>query len=949
MKRSLTPSFKYEQKKVKLDLPELGVVAESIPAPKGPGRKKKVAEPVINHLQLYQINKKVEDALLSEEEKSENNSENGTTEGGGKEETKKGKNVFMNSTSPFMYFLIKYKNTQKVGEEGTAILEVSYENAIIFNLEGKQIGKTGLTRMGENDPEEGQKVLIKKKEVYFNEDFSMNIGNKWVKLIIQVNEEEYKNGSIFLKTDEIIAKKKKEKQEKKATYILAAARRPKGFIVPYKGLEKQKKLTKPLHSPYAKDAIVLYQPIDTSNEKIACVIDPLLAKKLRPHQKEGVQFMFDCLMGLKGGFKGNGCILADDMGLGKTIQAITILWTLLKQSPSGEPAARKAVIVAPTSLVGNWCKELKKWLGDGIIPVAIGSSTKLGRAKLSELQFGKADVLVISYDQLRIYCDEICKIPTIGLVVCDEGHRLKNAEIKTTKAVASIPTTRRVILSGTPIQNDLTEFYAMVDFVNPGVLKNVTTFKHVYDTPIVSSRNPEASDEEKRLGKERSLELTRLTSQFILRRTAVINTQYLPPKIEYIVVCKLTPLQTSIYKHLIHSVKEGSFASTSGALPLITTLKKLSNCVELVYLPDKENPTELNQSTLSLFPKEWNPKIFQPQYSSKLLFVDRLLSEIRATSKDRVVIVSNYTQTLEVLAVMCRTRKYEFLQLDGSLKQESRQKNVDIFNDPTRPEFVFLLSSRAGGVGLNLIGGNHLILFDSDWNPANDAQAMARVWREGQKKVVSIYRLLTTGTIEEKIYQRQLTKVALSTSVVEGDSNNSPAFETRDLKDIFTLKEDTICDTHDMLSCKCAPSNRVPKHKRDAISINELSKWKHFHEMEKLESLDKKLAKACKDIATFVFANDKGPQAREVTPPAKTTTTTTTTTNKSKSDSDDEILSQEKPVFVSTDDMTKKFKNGLDADDDEETPFKAEDVDYENDDGYSDEEHSEDSDYSSDD
>jgi len=934
MKRRLTPSLVYENKKLKGDEQYLPPPPPPPPAAatgkKGPGRKKVVNEPVINHLERY--------SPIKKEEPISNDTTSTTTGANGvikfKEETKVGKNIRMSQDSIPLYFIITFKNTNKADDEeavGDGIIQVSYDKVLVLSTDGRQIGKAGLIRKDADD-DKYQKVFIKNKEVYFQEEFSMMIGNKFVKLIYPFEEEEFKNGTIFLKTEAIINKKKQEKKEKKKTLLLAAARKPKGWEVPVKGVEKQVRLTKPLHNPYAPNSLVLYMPTNLTNAmQIPVVVDPILSAKLRPHQREGVQFMFDCLHGLKGGYKGNGCILADDMGLGKSIQAITILWTCLKQGPTGDPTSKKAIIAAPTSLVGNWKAELKKWLGDGIHVVAIGESTKTGLSKLSELQYGKADVLIISYDQLRIYCEDICKIPTIGLIICDEGHRLKNAEIKTTKAVSMIPTPLRIILSGTPIQNDLTEFYAMVNFVNPGVLKNVTTFKNVYDVPIVASRNPDASDEEKRIGRERSLELTRITSQFILRRTAIVNTQYLPQKIEYVVLCKLSPLQLSIYKHLLQTMKDNSFASVAGALPLITTLKKLSNCAELVYLPDKENPTDINKSILKLFPKEWNPKVFQPQFSSKLLFTDRLLNEIRTKTKDRVVIISNYTQTLDVLGIMCKSRGYEYFKLDGSLKAFKRQELVDKFNDPTTPQFVFLLSSKAGGVGLNLIGGNHLILFDSDWNPANDAQAMARVWREGQKKVVSIYRTLTTGTIEEKIFQRQLTKQALSVSITEGDSENSPAFDSKDLKDIFTLREDTICDTHDMLSCKCAPSSRIPKHKRDTLSINELNKWKHYHDVSQIA--DPKVALACKDLATFVFVNDKGPSL-----------TGATTNKQHESQTSGEVpvspttLERSKSKTTTTSTKSKSRSKALDINGDDD----------DDDDGYSDEEVESDNSYESD-
>lgn len=169
------------------------------------------------------------------------------------------------------------------------------------------------------------------------------------------------------------------------------------------------------------------------------------------------------------------------------------------------------------------------------------------------------------------------------LIICDEGHKLKNAEIKTTKAVASLPGRRRVILSGTPIQNNLDEFYAMVNFVNPEVLGDIETFRNTFQIPIEASRIPDALPEERELGRQRSIELSRLTGQFILRRTAHVNQKYLPPKSEYTVFCNLTDMQKSVYKRLTDEIKSNCPATTAGALPMITALKKLCNCPELIH------------------------------------------------------------------------------------------------------------------------------------------------------------------------------------------------------------------------------------------------------------------------------------------------------------------------------------------------------------------------------
>jgi hypothetical protein len=180
--------------------------------------------------------------------------------------------------------------------------------------------------------------------------------------------------------------------------------------------------------------------------------------------------------------------------------------------------------------------------------------------------------------------------------------------------------------------------------------------------------------------------------------------------------------------------------------------------------------------------------------------LDNMLALIKATTDDRIVLISNFTQILELMEQLCRMRNYSFVRLDGSLTVKARQKLVDRFNDPTSGIFCFLLSSKAGGCGLNLIGANRLVLFDPDWNPACDAQAMARVWRDGQKKQCHLYRLLTTGSLEEKIFQRQAHKTALSAAVVD-EEDSVRRFTVKDLRDLFTLNESTASDTHDQFKC----------------------------------------------------------------------------------------------------------------------------------------------------
>jgi DNA repair and recombination protein RAD54B len=184
-----------------------------------------------------------------------------------------------------------------------------------------------------------------------------------------------------------------------------------------------------------------------------------------------------------------------------------------------------------------------------------------------------------------------------------------------------------------------------------------------------------------------------------------------------------------------------------------------------------------------------------------LTVLANLLKKI-SKSKEKVVIVSHFTKTLDIVSQMCKDNNFLYLRLDGSTNQSKRQTLVDSFNSEFSNEFIFLLSSKSGGTGLNLIGASRIILFDIDWNPATDTQAMSRIWRDGQKNRVVIYRFLTSGTIEEKIYQRQLTKQSLSDTIMDVQESKKQ-FSSEDLRDIFTLHEDAICNTHDLLDCPC--------------------------------------------------------------------------------------------------------------------------------------------------
>ncbi|CAB1334667.1 unnamed protein product, partial [Coregonus sp. 'balchen'] len=675
---------------------------------------------------------------------------------------------------------------------------------------------------------EGDAVLVSEL-ASLSEGETLMVGGKQVEVMGLISELDYNKGRCFLDVHV-------EKEEPKIS-APPPSRRPASKLLggeTDRGVAKPQEEgpCKPRHDPLAPGALVMPRP--STNHQWAynkaglplvdVVVDPYLTANLRPHQRDGLLFLYECVMGMRATCR-YGAILADEMGLGKTLQSVALTWTLLKQGPyDGKPVAKRVLVVAPGSLVQNWGAEFKKWLGRERISVyTVNQDHRVELFAASPLH----SVLVISYEMLLRSLDVVQKLE-FGLVICDEGYRLKNSSIKTSSALSGLSCTRRVILTGTPVQNDLQEFYAIIEFVNPGILGSSAAYRKVYEEPILRSRQPTCTEEERVLGEERAAELSRLTGLFILRRTQEIINRYLPPRLDWTVFCSPSPLQRELYQALlshrvIRACLQGSTQTqTHTHLACITALKKLCNHPGLLYSTVQERSDggsaegSLYEGLRGVFPESYSSGGFSTADSGKLLVLSDLLTTIRHLSpNDRVVVVSNYTQTLDLLQNLCVHLGYTYCRLDGHTPTIQRQRLVDNFNSPHSAHFLFLLSSKAGGVGLNLIGASHLVLYDIDWNPANDIQAMARVWRDGQKKTVHIYRLLTAGTIEERIFQRQVSKQGLSGTVVDlGKGAEHTSFSSNELRDLFSLT-DTPCLTHDLLHCSCSMDGSAPEEEED--------------------------------------------------------------------------------------------------------------------------------------
>ncbi|KAJ1918404.1 DNA-dependent ATPase protein rad54 [Mycoemilia scoparia] len=697
----------------------------------------------------------------------------------------------------------------------------------------------------------------------------------------------------------------------------------------------------PRHDPNAEDAIVLYQPptpeelalikptencdngkvkraqkslksileksmgIVGGKSEVAVVLDPILGRKLRPHQVEGVKFLFDCVTGRKIE-NSYGCIMADEMGLGKTLQCIALLWTLLKQSPDpAKPYIDKCIIACPSSLVKNWANELVKWLGSGriqpLVSDGLGSKLKseLRHFATSRGRMNTRPVLIISYETLRSNVDVFLG-GQIGLLLCDEGHRLKNSASQTFQALASINVQKRVILSGTPIQNDLTEYFSLLNFANPGLLGTPNEFRRKYEHIILRGRDADATEKERDASDMKLAELTAISNKVIIRRTNDLLSKYLPIKYEHVVFCPLRDLQRELYtKYLSTKAVRQVLANEGGgggggdsSLQAVTLLKKLCNHPNLLRLPSEIQGskdivppnyyTDMIESTggsgggfarrkaassaMSGMGRCFSGgggdsggcsnAVFHPKWSGKMALLDRMLRAIRKSpEKDKIVLISNYTQTLDLFEKLCQANGYGYHRLDGSMQIAKRQRMVEQFNNPKDSSFVFLLSSKAGGCGINLIGANRLVLFDPDWNPASDQQALARVWRDGQKKTCYIYRFVAMGSIEEKIFQRQSHKQSLSSCVVDERLEVERHFSREQMRQLFEAKIDgqTLCDTHDTFKCRRCVKGRQFTPAKEPMDYGDTSSWDHFSKADANKIYDSVLKSCMGNDVSYVF------------------------------------------------------------------------------------------------
>jgi len=589
-------------------------------------------------------------------------------------------------------------------------------------------------------------------------------------------------------------------------------------------------LPPPLFDPAAPDALVL-DP-GTPGVSTAVVADPFLVRRMRPHQREGLAFLYAAVTGARTPGQ-TGCVLAHEMGLGKTLTSLALMWTLLRQGPAGRPLGRRTVVACPSSLVENWAAEARKWLGDERFKVIALRPGGDGPAAIAGfLHGGVHPCMIASYEALRKIGPSLAG--RVDLLVCDEGHRLKAAGgNQTIAALKAIACRRVVLLTGTPLQNDLSELYAVLDFVAPGFLGTHAAFTRVFADPIARARDPAAKPADRDLGARRAEELASRVGAIILKGppAAVVNAASLPPCGIFDVFVRLTAAQAAAYKAVLASKVvmsltggRGGVASTS-VLPAIGLLRSLCISPGLALGRrgggggggdgDGEDDdlhagaTARDAGLPALLRSLGAADAANPATSSKLAAAGAIASA--AVSRgDKVVIVSTSTSALDAIDryFTGTTLSLTTVRIDGGVDAARRQAVVDAFNNARGlggPAFggqVLLLSMRAGGAGLNLVGAAVMVMLDMDWNPAVCAQAAARCWRPGQTRPCCVIRLHAAGGIDERLLQRLHHKAGLSVALEGGGGAaavagggpskparraSTPAFTPAELRALFTL------------------------------------------------------------------------------------------------------------------------------------------------------------------
>ncbi|XP_061354403.1 probable ATP-dependent DNA helicase CHR12 isoform X3 [Gastrolobium bilobum] len=485
--------------------------------------------------------------------------------------------------------------------------------------------------------------------------------------------------------------------------------------------------------------------IHSIQEKVTEQPSSLQGGELRPYQLEGLQWMLSLFNNNLNG------ILADEMGLGKTIQTISLIAYLLQHKGVTGPY----LIVAPKAVLPNWISEFSTW-APSITTILYDGRLDERKAMKEELSGeGKFNVLITHYDLIIRDKAFLKKIHWKYLIV-DEGHRLKNHECALARTLDSgYHIQRRLLLTGTPIQNSLQELWSLLNFLLPNIFNSVQNFEDWFNAPFADRVDVSLTDEEQLLIIRR---LHQVIRPFILRRKKDEVEKYLPGKSQVILKCDMSAWQKVYYQQVTDVGRVGLDNGSGKSKSLQNLTMQLRKCCNHPYLFVGDYDVYKREEIV--------------RASGKFELLDRLLPKLRRAGH-RVLLFSQMTRLMDILEIYLRLHDYKFLRLDGSTKTEERGSLLREFNAPDSPYFMFLLSTRAGGLGLNLQTADTVIIFDSDWNPQMDQQAEDRAHRIGQKKEVRVFVLVSVGSIEEVILERAKQKMGIDAKVIQAGLFNT--------------------------------------------------------------------------------------------------------------------------------------------------------------------------------
>lgn len=454
--------------------------------------------------------------------------------------------------------------------------------------------------------------------------------------------------------------------------------------------------------------------------------------QMRDYQIEGLNWMIGLYeQGING-------ILADEMGLGKTLQSISLLGYLTFDRLVCGPH----IVVVPKSTLGNWMNEFKRWC-PSLRAISVHGPKAERQQRIKEnLVAGQFDVVVTTFEVLIIERAQFLKFKWRYLMI-DEAHRIKNEKSRLALVVRELHAEFRLLITGTPLQNNLHELWALLNFLLPEVFSSADDFEDYFQI--------DAMENDAVVGRLHSI-----LRPFLLRRLKADVAQDLPPKREIKLFTGLTEMQTFWYKKMLS--KDVMALNQLGG-PEKTRLMNI-----LMQLRKVTNHPYLFQGAEIGPPYFDGPHLWEN--AGKMILLHKLLIKLKQKG-DRVLIFSQMTRLLDILEDYMRAEGYKYARIDGNTKGEDRDSAIADYNAPDSDKFVFLLSTRAGGLGINLATANIVILYDSDWNPQMDLQAQDRAHRIGQKKQVMVFRFVTEGTVEEKIVERAEKKLYLDAVVVQ--------------------------------------------------------------------------------------------------------------------------------------------------------------------------------------